>query len=306
MTTVVVLGASGMLGSMVVDVLAAQPGLEVAGTVRSAALAAACHGKLPEVEWRRYDAAVRGASLDRAIDGAQWIVNAIGLTKPYIHDDDPAEIERAIRVNSAFPFDLAHAADRVGAEVIQIATDCVFSGASGRYTEKSPHDALDVYGKTKSLGEPPLDNVHLLRSSIIGPEPGAQTFLLEWVRRQPPNATVNGFVDHLWNGVTTHAFARLAAGIIRSGSAPRLQHVIPERDVTKADLLVMIAEAYGRRDLTVNRVNAPSAVDRTLRTAQVEANDALWRAAGYEAPPSIATMVSDVAQHPTRLSGIDA
>lgn len=304
MTSVVVLGASGMLGSMVVDVLADVATLDVAATVRSPRLVAACRERLQGVTWRQFDATGDTRSLAAALDGSAWVVNAIGLTKPYVHDDDPAEIERAVRVNAAFPFELAKAAESIGASVIQIATDCVYSGNAGAYAESALHDALDVYGKTKSLGEAALPNVHLLRCSIIGPEPAAPTFLLEWVRRQPVDARINGYVDHLWNGVTTYAFAQLCLGLIKdSAPGPRLQHVVPDGDVTKADLLVMIAKSYGRDDIQVNPTAAPYAIDRTLRTEHGEANAQLWAAAGYPAPPSVADMVADAAGHTSRLSG---
>jgi dTDP-4-dehydrorhamnose reductase len=304
MTRVVVLGASGMLGSMVTDVLSGDPVLEVAGTVRSAHTADACRERLPEVDWRFFDAETDDHALRSAIDGVDWIVNAIGLTKPYVHDDDAAEVERAIRINGSFPFALAKAADAIGARVIQIGTDCVYSGAAGRYVENSPHDALDVYGKTKSLGEAALPAMRILRCSIIGPEPGPSSFLLEWVRRQPANARINGYADHLWNGVTTHAFARLCRGAIAGADAQRLQHVVPSADVTKADLLVMIARSYGRDDITVVPGPAPYAIDRTLRTEHGDANEALWRAAGYDAPPSVERMVADVAALAPRLTGL--
>jgi dTDP-4-dehydrorhamnose reductase len=303
MTSVVVLGASGMLGSMVTEVLASDDSLQVVGTVRTKALVAACRERLPGVEWRQFDADGSGRSLASALDGADWVVNAIGLTKPYVHDDDPLEVERAVRVNAVFPFALARAADATGAQVVQIATDCVYSGAAGAYTESAPHDALDVYGKTKSLGEAAVPGVHLLRCSIIGPEPKAPAFLLEWLRRQPEGATVTGFTDHLWNGVTTFAFARLCRGLVR-GAVLRsgLQHVIPAGDVTKADLLRMIAGAYSRDDITVDSAPAPYPVDRTLRTEHREENAALWGAAGYEAPPSVAEMVAESAEYAPRLS----
>jgi dTDP-4-dehydrorhamnose reductase len=294
-----------MLGSMVVDVLSFDPSLEIAGSVRSRELGSVCRDRLPDVNWRHYDAANGDDSLAAALEGADWVINAIGLTKPYVHDDNPAEVERAVGINAAFPFILARAAEAVGAQVIQIATDCVFSGSTGGYRESSPHDALDVYGKTKSLGEVTLPNMHLLRCSIIGPEPGPPTFLLEWVRRQPAGATVTGFVDHLWNGVTTYAFARLCRGIVTGRvSAPQLQHVIPKEHVTKADLLVMIARAFGRDDVTVNRAPAPYAIDRTLRTDHPETNVALWVAAGYPEPPSVEQMIREVADYDPRLSGL--
>jgi len=305
MTRVVVLGASGMLGSMLLDVLSADGAWDIAGTVRSSELAAACRARIPDAEWRVFDVREDEASLRQSLRGADWVVNAIGLTKPHIHDDEPAEVEAAIGVNAAFPFRLAREAAAVDARVLQIVTDCVYSGSSGRYVESSPHDALDVYGKTKSLGEPRLPNVHLLRCSIIGPEPKTNAFLLEWLRGQPANARVSGYVDHLWNGVTTLTFARLCAGLVGGADVPAdLQHVIPAADVTKADLVADIARAYGRHDITIERVSAPSPVDRTLRTEHPDALGALWTAAGYTAPPSVPEMVAELATHPYRLAGL--
>jgi dTDP-4-dehydrorhamnose reductase len=300
MSSVVVLGASGMLGSMVVDVLAQDGRWQVAGTVRSDTLAAACREQLPAVDWRLYDA-IQDVGLGAAIDGAAWVVNAIGLTKPFVRDNDPAHVERAIWGNAIFPFRLAAEAERTGARVIQIATDCVYSGAVGGYVESAPHDALDVYGKTKSLGEVQRPNMYLLRCSIIGPEPSTPQYLLEWLRRQPPNATVNGYTDHLWNGVTTYAFGRLCAGILEAApNEAGLQHVIPRGDVTKADLLVTMAAAFDRQDITVVPGPSPHRIDRTLRTEHAERNDALWAAAGYATPPTVEMMVSELArQTPT-------
>jgi dTDP-4-dehydrorhamnose reductase len=148
---VVVLGGTGMLGAMVTDVFARESDLDVMTSVRAEGLGAFAH--LP-VGVRRLDA--WAATVDdcrAAIGGAGWVVNCIGITKPLIAEDDAFKVERAIRVNAQFPHALATAAAAEGARVIQIATDCVFSGAHGNYREDSTHDALDVYGKTKSLGD---------------------------------------------------------------------------------------------------------------------------------------------------------
>ena len=55
-------------------------------------------------------------------------------------------------------------------KIYQIATDCVYDGSSKLYSESSPHNPLDVYGKTKSLGEVQSGNFFNIRVSIIGKE----------------------------------------------------------------------------------------------------------------------------------------
>jgi dTDP-4-dehydrorhamnose reductase len=294
MTKVLVLGGSGMLGSMVVDVLSRNSTCEVTATVRDAALAADFRARLPRASWTAFAVDGDAASLE-VLDGYTWIVNAIGITKPLIRDDHPVEIERAIDVNGRLPHLIGRRAERSGARVLQIATDCVYAGRKGAYVETDEHDALDVYGKTKSLGESFQENVHHLRCSIIGPEPKDFKFLIEWFRRQPRAATVKGFVNHRWNGVTTLHFARLCEGIIARGIAlPHIQHVVPSEPMTKAAMLHQFGVTFRRPDIQIEDIDATVVVDRTLNTTNPDLNRRLWEAAGYPAPPSVLDMIGEL------------
>lgn len=304
MIRVIVLGASGMLGSMVVDVLSPDPALAVSGTVRSQSLLDKARERLPVVDWRLFNATMMDCrSALEVIDGHEWVINTIGITKPLIRDDNAFEIERAIWINSMLPHLIGARAAAVGAHVLQIATDCVYSGMRCTYVEADPHDALDVYGKTKSLGESMQANMHHLRCSIIGPEPKEYKFLLEWFRRQPYGAQVNGYVNHLWNGVTTLHFAKICQGIIKSNIVlPHLQHVVPTGMVTKAEMLREFAKAYARQDIQIVDVEAKNVVDRTLATNNQELNRLLWEAAGYDRPPTVPEMITELSEYDYRLS----
>ena len=168
---VIVLGGSGMLGSMILDYLLQQRDLEVTATVRRRALATKLRQHFGGGRWSLFDADTRNLhDAVRVIDGHEWVINAIGVIKSLVHDDNAAEVERAIRVNSVLPYLISHRAEAIGAQVLQIATDCVYSGDTGSYSEHHQHDARDVYGKTKSLGEVRAPHVHNLRCSIVGPE----------------------------------------------------------------------------------------------------------------------------------------
>jgi dTDP-4-dehydrorhamnose reductase len=301
-TRVLVLGGSGMLGSMVVDVLGRDPGLAVTATVRSDALRSALAPRYGDVRWRVFDPAA--GVPPELFAGQAWVINAIGLTKPLIRDDRWAEIERAIEINASLPHRVARAAGEAGARVIQIATDCVYAGTKGAYGEDDPHDAHDVYGKTKSLGETFQDNVAHLRCSIVGPEPKEFKFLLEWFRRQPRGARVQGFVNHRWNGVTTLHFARLCRALVAGGPWPgHLLHVVPTGTLSKAEMLHLFAEVYARGDVAIDDVPARAVVDRTLATQRPEVNAALWSAAGYERPPTVEAMVRELAAFDDRATG---
>ena len=298
MTKVLVLGATGMLGAMVLDWLRRDAKLEVEATCRDPVSANELRALYPTVAVRMFDAETEAAL---ALDSIEWVINAIGVIKPYIRDDNRTDVERAIRVNALFPVRLAEEAERCGSCVLQIATDCVYSGRDGLYVESSLHDGTDVYGKSKSLGEVNSPNVTHLRCSIVGPEVKGHRSLLSWFLRQTPGSTVNGYQNHEWNGVTTLHFAKACHGIIRTGRAlPGVQHVLPENDIAKVDLLRCFATAFGRRDVVIVRSDAPVVVDRRLRSSNPSANEAIWAAAGYDTAPTIEAMVAELAKYPFR------
>lgn len=79
------------------------------------------------------------------------VVNAAAYTAVDQAEDEP---EQAFRVNGAAAGEVAAAARRAGARVIQVSTDYVFDGAAeGAYPETAPTGPLGVYGRSKLDGE---------------------------------------------------------------------------------------------------------------------------------------------------------
>ncbi len=256
---IIVLGATGMLGSMVYSVLKEEKSLNVVGTARK--------------EMQSFilcDVYDTPEQLKNKLKDCDYVINCIGITKPYCHDENMAEVKNAIMVNSLFPHRLNEIAQSNHFKVIQIATDCVYSGKAGQYNEDALPDALDVYGKTKSLGEVKSNSYLNIRSSIIGPEKYTKVFLLEWFLKQPPKASLNGFSNHVWNGVTTLQFAQLCLAIIKQNkfealrSVCGLHHFVPNEIVSKYQLLCLLNDVF-QKGYTINEQKAgDSVVDRTL------------------------------------------
>lgn len=202
-----------------------------------------------------------------AITGGDYIINCIGIIKPFIKPD----LITSIKVNSVFPRELSNYCQEKGYKLIHITTDCVFSGKDGNYDENEPHDCLDDYGKTKSLGEP--DNCMVIRTSIIGEEIHKKASLVEWVKSQK-GKNINGFTNHLWNGITTKEYARVCHKIISNNWFENdLFHVF-SNIVSKYELLHLISDRFNL-DLTINEFEAPSSINRTLSTCK-ELNDKLY------------------------------
>ncbi|MFX1355387.1 MAG: dTDP-4-dehydrorhamnose reductase family protein [Promethearchaeota archaeon] len=267
MTRILVLGVSGMLGSIVFDYLSKIPGFDVYGTARN-------------LKYLKNNVFLFDANNISQLEDPQfldlrieYVINCIGITKPFSRDDDPEGVKRAIRINADFPWKLADYTKRNRIKLIQIGTDCVYSGKRGGYNEKDAHDPLDVYGKTKSLGEVFDGSMLIIRCSIIGPElKEEKSFLLEWFLSQPKKSEIGGFEHHIWNGVSTLQFAKLCEKIISSNIYDKLisksfiYHYTPNNTVNKYQLMHIFNDIF-ERDLKINKINKPEeSVDRSLAT----------------------------------------
>lgn len=285
---ILVVGSSGMLGSQLAKVFTEEFGTSTVHTTQRTSPT--------KKEQSTFSLDARNPDFSQLREERfDYVVNAIGVIKPYILEDDSESMLNAIEVNSVFPHLLSQWASSVGAKMIQIATDCVFSGQVGGYVESDPSDALDIYGKSKSLGEVHAPNVMNIRASIIGREESHFNSLVSWVQGQKLNASITGYTDHLWNGVTTYAFSRICAGIIAASSFKAgTYHLVPSSSVDKDTLVRLIAQRLGRQDISVSSGTSGRPVNMTLSTNWPQVNAQLWRDGGFAEIPSVNDLVANL------------
>lgn len=269
---VLVLGASGMLGSAVVTVMSEDAGLDVRATVRRESTKRFFS---PEIA-RKFVTNVDVENLD-SVAGAigqvrpDVVINCVGVVKQLEHASDPL---RVLPINSLLPHRLASLCRIAGARLVHISTDCVFAGSKGGYTENDAPDALDLYGRSKLLGEVDYPHAVTLRTSIIGHELDGARSLVNWFLAE--NGTVKGFTRAVFSGLPTVVLAR----VIRDHVLPRpdlcgLYHVA-STPISKYDLLCLIRTIYGK---SINILPDDSLViDRSLNASR------FYEATGYRSP----------------------
>ncbi|MGZ5027092.1 MAG: sugar nucleotide-binding protein, partial [Methylobacter sp.] len=130
---ILVLGASGMLGSTTFRVLSERHDWDVYGSMRSGSARQFFPSELAE----RLVANVDVTNYDALVDifarvHPEVVINCIGATKHKADGNDPL---MAISLNALLPQRLARLCAAVNARLIHISTDCVFSGKQGNYTE---------------------------------------------------------------------------------------------------------------------------------------------------------------------------
>jgi dTDP-4-dehydrorhamnose reductase len=255
---ILVLGASGMLGSALLRVLVGSQGYRAWGTVR--AQSAGSH--IPPSVRARLMCGVEADNVDaltRAIASvrADVVINCIGVVKQRTAAADPLV---AIPINAVLPHRLARLCQSAGARLVHISTDCVFVGDKGMYTEDDAADARDLYGLSKYLGEVDYPHAITLRTSMIGQELTGGYGLISWFLAQ--RVPVRGFSRAIFSGLPTVELA----GVIRDYVLPRptlhgVYHVSSE-PISKYALLRLVAETYGKQ--VVITADDQPVIDRSL------------------------------------------
>jgi dTDP-4-dehydrorhamnose reductase len=270
---ILILGGDGMLGQELARTLTATHDVHL--TLRQ-----------PLAAYRHLSDASRRAAVG-GVDAGDWahlsdviersapdaVINCIGIVKQRKDAKSPIP---SLEINSLLPHRLNELCGRIGARLLHFSTDCVFSGRRGNYTEADEPDPVDLYGRTKLLGEVGEPPGLTLRTSIIGLEERAHTTgLIEWFIAQ--RGTIKGFRRAIYTGLTTAAMARLVDRLLDEHAGLHgLWHVASE-PITKYDLLVDLTKALGRTDVEI----APDddfVCDRSLQA------DAFFGATGYRAP----------------------
>ena len=196
--------------------------------------------------------------LHKIVREGDIIINAAAITKP----EKFKKIE-LYKVNGIFPNWLASFKKHVDCQIINISTDGVFKGDKSGYDENDFPDSENDYGISKFTGE---NNSNTnIRTSIIGEEIYNKKNLLEWLILNK-NKEVNGYTNHLWNGVTCLELCKLIENIIISnGFWLGVKHVFSPQTLNKFELIELINTIF-KLNITVNPSIDEFNCNRELKT----------------------------------------
>lgn len=264
-----VLGASGMAGHMICVYLQEQ-GHEVHGFCRrQCTYVRSIIGDIKNLEF------LKETILLGAYD---IVVNAVGIL------NQSAEENRAdaVFLNSFIPHYLADTTRELHTRIIQISTDCVFSGNTGDYVEGDFPDGKTFYDRSKALGELDDRKNITLRNSIIGPDLNKDGIgLLNWFMKQKED--VNGYAKVFWTGVSTLELSKIIE-MISYGCHTGIYHMVPCTCISKYDLLQLFNLFIRQNKIQINK-SAEFELHKTLKRTRYDFE--------YEIP-SYETMVKEL------------
>jgi dTDP-4-dehydrorhamnose reductase len=240
---ILVIGVNGLIGNTVFRVLSEKLNWNVFGSIRDEKL----KRFFPQINSERLIAGINAESNDtlvRVLDQVRpnVIINCAGLTK---HRQSSCNMVASISINALMPHRLADLCKLIGARLIHVSTDCVFSGDKGKYVESELTDAGDFYGKSKALGEVIDSHNITLRTSTIGHELETKYGLLDWFLSQ--EGMCRGYRRAVFSGLPTVIFARIIRDIVIPRQELTGLYHIGAQPINKFDLLMLLARVYGKK-----------------------------------------------------------
>ena len=141
---ILILGGDGMLGHQLLKHL--QPRYDVRVTLRQDL---AAYMEFVLFHGENTYAGIDVRSLERLVEvladfRPQAVVNGVGIVK---QRSTAKESIPSLELNSLLPHRLAVLCKAIGARLVHLSTDCVFSGKKGNYRETDPSDAKICMGK---------------------------------------------------------------------------------------------------------------------------------------------------------------
>ena len=270
---VMVLGASGMLGSALYRHLGRSKDIKIIGTLRDKVFAKQLGESRNKQLWIEPNI-TEAAHLDDILARARpdMVINSIGVVKQLSSAQDPLV---TLPVNAVFPHQLQHCCQNRNIRLIHISTDCVFSGSKGNYSETDTPDPVDLYGHSKLLGEVTGPNTITFRTSFIGHEMGGGHSLLEWFLAQ--KQATNGFTKVFFSGLPTVELAHIIENFVLPDTKLHGLYHLSAEPISKYELLNLVGNIY-EKEVKLHPMDSPQ-IDRSLDSARFKT------ATGY-VPPS--------------------
>ena len=239
---ILILGSSGLLGNTLTKYFFQKNSFQTFGTLRDFSKISFFREKYHK-NFVQFSNILDFIELEKKIKDIKpnVIINCLGITNKYrIVNFDL--VQQYIKINSLFPHKLCEICSRHNVRLIHFSSDCVFSGLKGFYNENDFADPIDIYGKSKLMGELNYKNSITIRKSVIGHEITSKNGLLEWFLNQSND--VEGYKKVFFSGLTVLELAKIIVDYI----LPRIDlnglFNISGESISKFQLLKIIADVY--------------------------------------------------------------
>lgn len=252
-----ILGASGLLGSGIYQVLNRDPRIDAVPAVRSFEKI----NKLLDVDnIVSFSDVTATHELEEILCKIKpdIVINCIGIVKSLVNIVPMNEL---YYINSIFPYILSKITSEKKIDLIHFSTDCVFSGKTGNYKEADFADSQDSYGRSKFYGEVQNENTLVFRISVIGRELMTNRGLIEWFLQQQD---VNGFLNAIFSGLPSVSIGNFIIHYLTFCQRKTGLFHLSADPISKYELLNIVNSRLGK-EIKINPTESPF-INRSLNS----------------------------------------
>lgn len=192
------------------------------------------------------------------------------------HETAAHDPEQAYAVNVLATKAIAEAACNIGARMVHISTDALFSGTRGNYREVDPVDPFSVYGETKFAGEEAvraaLEDHLIVRTNFFGwSETGRKSVLEFFVNSLRAGTGVRGYPDFIVTSMYVQSLLETIWALGELG-AKGTMNVASSDALSKYDFGVEIARQFGLDSSLIAMQGPAEGEHATSRTRDLSLN----------------------------------
>ena len=192
-----------------------------------------------------------------------WIIHCAAMTNVDWCETNPRD---AYSMNGQVTRELVRGAKRAGASLLYISTDSVFDGRKGNYTEEDEPSPLNVYGRSKLIGEKAVqeegESSLIVRTNIYGWNIQNKQSLAEWILATLESGqSVPGFVDVFFTPILVNDLSEILLEMV-DRQLTGLYHVAGSQVCSKYEFAVELADLFG---LDKSLIKAASLADSFLK-----------------------------------------
>lgn len=173
-------------------------------------------------------------------------------------------------INEKLVENLARISSVIESKLITFSTDYVFNGKYGPYTEEAQPDPINYYGKSKHAAENACvanaDNYAIIRTNVVyGVSQHSKKSFIDWLigkfEAEKPFPVANG----QWCNPTLSDDIAVAVGKIIDKSRQGIYHVAGSDWLSRYEIALAVAKAYGFDDKLVKPVDSSSIKQKAVR-----------------------------------------
>ena len=153
----------------------------------------------------------------------------------------------AFSINAEGAKNIAKVSKKYNVRLIHISTDAVFDGEKGSYIEEDLTNPINVYGKSKALGENLVKenstDYVIVRTNIFGIDVNGRDFISNIVKNLKNQKQMTGFDDILFTPLEVSNLSEMISEIAKTDYCGII-HLSSDTSISKFQFILQVADIF--------------------------------------------------------------